>query len=241
MKHLIVTLLLLVAAGSLAFAAKHPPAKQLMTTAQKQADLFNGSGEPFQLDMDFIADPQTGSGPMQGHFELKWEAKDRWWRQIDMGGYRQTDIRVGKKLYTSRNSGFTPIAIREFLSLLEFAQVDRQRSELIVKEKKRCKKDGLKALCIKGDLVSDENEHHDVILNAKNGTMLVNDWSASPDQRRKEEFSNWVALDKYRYYPHKLELKVNGDMIVTASVTNLATTPFDETLLIPPEGAIASR
>jgi hypothetical protein len=241
MKRYVLTILLF-ASGSVALlAAPEPPVQQLLSTAQKQADLIGGSGEPFQLGMDFVADPRTGAGPSRGHFELKWEAKDRWWRQIDLGGFRMTEVRVATKLYTSRNAGYTPLAVREFLSLLEFAQVDERRSQLVVKEQKRCKKDGVKAFCIKGELATDAKERHDVVVSAAGGEILSHDWSSGPDQRRKEEFSNWVALDKYRYYPRNLQLTVNGAKIVTASVTNLTTAPFDETLLIPPHGAIASR
>jgi len=222
-------------------SAPQPPAQQILTTAQRQADLLGGAGEPFQLGMDFVADVKTGVGPTGGHFELKWETKDRWWRQIDMGNFRMTEIRVGKKLYTSRNAGFTPMAVREFLSLLEFAQVDNRRSQLIVKEQKRCKRDGVKAFCIKGELAADTSEHHEMVLSATGSEILSDDWQTAPDQSRREEFSNWVALDKYRYYPRKLQLSVNGDKIVTASVTSLTTAPFDETLLIPPQGALASR
>lgn len=241
MKHLIVALSLIASCGSLAFAAKDPPAKEVISTVQKEADLLSERGEPFQLDVDFVADAQTGAGPSDGHYQLKWGGKDRWWRQIDLGGYRQIDIRVGDKLYTSRNAGYTPIAVREFLSLINFAQVDRQRSKLVVTEKKRCKKNGVNAVCIKGDLVTNEAEHHEVVLNAKNGILLSDDWSNAEDHSRKEEFSNWVALDKYRYYPRKLQLTVNGDMIVSAKVTSLSLAPFDDSLLVPPEGAVASR
>jgi hypothetical protein len=191
--------------------------------------------------MDFVADTKTGTGPAMGHFELKWESKDRWWRQVDLGGFRMTEIRVGGKLYTTRNAGFTPLAVREFMSLLEFAQVDKRRDQLIVKEQKSCKKDGIKAYCIKGTLSSDANEYHELVVSATGGAILSDDWSTSPDQKRREEFTNWVALDKYRYYPRKLQLTVNGEKIVSASVTNLTTAPFDESLLIPPQGAIASR
>jgi hypothetical protein len=191
--------------------------------------------------MDFVADVKTGVGPTNGHFELNWEAKDRWWRQIDMGGFRLTEIRVGSKLYTSRNAGFTPLVVREFLSLLEFAQVDQRRNQLVVKEQKRCKKDCVKAFCIKGEIATDSNEQHEMVVSATDSQILSDDWKTAPDQSRREEFSNWVALDKYRYYPRKLLLSVNGDKIITASVTNLTTAPFDETLLIPPEGALASR
>ncbi len=241
MKNLVVTLLLLIAFGSLAFAAKDPPAKQVITTAQKEADLLGERGDPFRLNVNFVADAQTGTGPVDGYFQLKWGDKDHWWRQIDLGGYRQTDIRVGKKLYTSRNAGYTPIAVREFLSLMNFARVDQKGAKLVVTDTKRCKKNGVDAVCVKGDAVNNENEHHEVALNATNGILLSDDWSSAPDHSRKEEFSNWVALDKYRYYPRKLQLTVNGDMIVSAIVTSLSIAPFDESLLNPPKDAVVSQ
>lgn len=242
MRNYFLSTLFIFAFGSYAFAApKSNSADQVFTVGQQPADLLGGQGDPFQLGMDFIADPQTGTGPAQGHFELKWEAKDRWWRQIDMGGFRLTEIRVGSKLYSQRNSGFTPLAVREFLSLLEVTQVNQHRNQIVVKEQRRCKKDGVKALCIKGELSTDSKERHEMVVSASGSQMLSDDWSASPDQRRKEEFTNWVALDKYRYYPKKLQLTVNGEKIVTASVTSLSTVTFDETLLIPPQGSMASR
>jgi hypothetical protein len=241
MKHFLVTAVLLVASSPSLMAATNSPVQDLLSSAQKQADLLGGQGEPFQLGMDFVADTKTGVGPVMGHFELKWESKDRWWRQIDLAGFRQTEIRVGKKLYTTRNAGFTPLAVREFLSLLDFAQVDERRNQLVVKEQKRCKKDGVKAFCIKGELAADSNIQHEVVVSATGPGILSDDWSPAPDQKRREEFSNWVALDKYRYYPRKLQLTVNGEKIVSASVTSLTTAPFDESLLIPPQGAIASR
>lgn len=225
----------------MAFAAQDPSAQQLLTTAQERADLFSGKGSPFHLGMDFIADTQTGIGPVEGHFDLRWKAKDRWWRQITLGGFKLTEIRVGSRLYTIRNAGFTPIAVREFFSLLNFAQMDPHRNQLVIKQQKRCKKNGVRAYCIKGELVDgDTKEHHEVVVST-NSQILSDDWQAAPDQRRTEEFTNWVALDKYRYYPSKLKLTVNGDKIISASVTTLAPAPFDETLLTPPSGETASN
>jgi hypothetical protein len=241
MKHYLLTAVLIAATSQALHAAPQPPTQPMLSVARRQADLLGGAGEPFQLGMDFVADVKTGVGPANGHFELKWEAKDRWWRQIEMGGFKLTEVRVGGKLYTSRNAGYTPLAVREFLSLLEFAQIDQRRNQLVIKEQKRCKKDDVKAFCIKGELAADSSEHHEMVVSASGSEILSDDWKTAPDQTRREEFSNWVALDKYRYYPRKLQLSVNGDKIVTASVTSLTTAPFDETLLIPPQGALASR
>jgi len=242
MKKLLFTAISLsLLATSVSAAPSGGPEEKVFTIAHQPGDLLGSDGAPFQLGMDFIADPQTGTGPATGHFQLKWEAKDRWWRQIDMGGFRLTEIRVGNKLYTQRNAGFTPIAVREFLSLLEFAQVDQHRNQIAVKEQRRCKKGGVKAYCIKGELTAGSNEHHELVVSATENQVLSDDWSASTDQRRKEEFTNWMSLDKYRYYPRNLQLSVNGEKIVTASVTSLVAAPFDETLLIPPQGTVASR
>lgn len=242
MKSRLIIALLITASTPIAFGASdRSSADKVFTIAQQPSDLLGSQGEPFQLGMDFTADTKTGTGPANGHFEMKWGAKDRWWRQIDLGGFRLTEIRVGNKLYTQRNAGFTPIAVREFLSLLELTELDQHRRQISIKEQRRCKKDGVKAYCIKGEFAPGSNERHEIVVSAIGSQVLSDDWSASSDQRRREEFTNWVALDKYRYYPRKLQLSVNGEKIVTATVTKLATTPFDETLLIPPQGSLASR
>lgn len=236
-----IALLIAVSAPLALAASDRASADKVFTIGQQPGDLVSGPGEPFQLGMDFTADGKTGTGPATGHFELKWEAKDRWWRQVEMGGFKMTEIRVGSKLYTQRNAGFTPLAVREFLSLLEFTQVEKHGNQIAVKEQRRCKKDGVKAYCIKGEIASSSDEEHQIVVSASGSQVLSDDWSASADQRRREEFTNWVALDKYRYYPRKLQLSVNGEKIVTATVTSLTTAPFDETLLVVPQGAVASR
>jgi hypothetical protein len=39
-----------------------------------------------------------------------------------MQGFEQVEIRNGDRLYTSRNVGFTPLHIKELISLVEFAE-----------------------------------------------------------------------------------------------------------------------
>lgn len=43
------------------------------------------------------------------------------------------------------------------------------------------------------------------------------------------------------HYPRKLRLLVNGSTVITANIQNVATTSFDDGLLLPPKGAIERR
>src|SRR3954471_13153382 len=78
--------------------------QDLLITAKQQASLYHDQVDPFQLDVDFVAQVNT---PNHGHLTMKWQAKDRWWRKVVMDGFEQIEVRNGDRLYTSRNLPFT--------------------------------------------------------------------------------------------------------------------------------------
>src|SRR5256885_9276765 len=100
-------------------AGTNPAAQHVIIAAKQQASLFHNEGSPFQLDIDFVVQMHL---PAQGHMTLKWGGKDRWWRKIVMEGFEQVEVRNGDRLYTSRNVGFTPLHIKELITLVEFAE-----------------------------------------------------------------------------------------------------------------------
>ena len=79
-----------------------------MAAAEKQADLLGGQPGPFELDVNFSVNMNRA---MVGHMELRWEAKDRWWRHIEMDNFTQTMMRSGGKIYTSSNSHYMPAEV----------------------------------------------------------------------------------------------------------------------------------
>ena len=109
-KLMLVAVLLASSLPHLFGSSKNLEAQELLVTAQRRASLFRDQPNPFQLDVDFIAQVNTA---LQGHLTLKWEAKDRWWRKIVMGDFQQIEIRSGERQYTSRNLSFTPARIGE--------------------------------------------------------------------------------------------------------------------------------
>ena len=119
MKKLVLTTALLLCTFSPLLGATDPVAQQSLSTTMQQTSLFHNQTSPFQMDVDFVAQTNV---PTQGHLTLKWEAEDRWWRKIAMDRFEQIDIRNGDKLYTSRNMPFTPVRVRELISLLRFAE-----------------------------------------------------------------------------------------------------------------------
>src|SRR5262249_43607221 len=122
---------------------KFTPAQQLLVTANQQASLFRNQTTPFQVDVNFLTQMNV---PMQGHFTFKWQAEDRWWRRIVMGDFEQIDILNVDRLYTSRNLNFTPVRIRELISLFQFL-VGPER--LIVKNQKKRVENGIEMVCLR--------------------------------------------------------------------------------------------
>ena len=233
MKKLSVLIALFVLSSPL-LAGTNPAAQQLLITAEQQASLLQQQVSPFQLDVDFQAQMNV---PAKGHLTWKWDAKDRWWRSIVMGDFEQIEIRNGATLYVSRNISFTPIRIRELVSLLQFAEGSEK---LVAKKARQRVQNGIDMTCLQVERMNVRSRPHEVCVNAVTREIVSDTWQEPPDERRLELYSDYFDSAGHRY-PRKLQLKVNGSSAITADVRNLTTAPFDEKLLIPPKGSIERR
>jgi TonB family protein len=233
MKKLIFTTALLVAAVPLP-TGTNPDAQQLLIAAKQQANLVHDNADPFQLDVDFSAQMQV---PAQGHLTLKWKAKDQWWRRIIMGDFEQIDIRNGDRLYTTRNASFTPVRIKELFSLVQFAE---PADGLRVKKQRHRVENGIQVTCLQIEGEDTFSRRHEICVNPGSREILTDDRQEPPDERRREQYSEYFDFRTQRY-PRKLELFVNGSRVLSAQVNHLKETTFDPTLLVVPRGAIERR
>jgi TonB family protein len=234
MKRVTLATVLLVGSLPLLFGSStNPAAQQLLVTAKQQANLFHDQPSPIQLDVDFLAQVNA---PTQGHLMLKWEAKDRWWRRIVMGDFEQIEIRNGDRQYTSRNLSFTPVRIGELISLLQFAE---GAEGLLAKKQKERVENGIEMVCMRVE-GEGRGKTHEVCVNSASHEILSDEWQEPPDERRREQYSDYFDFGGHRY-PRKLQLLVNGIKVITATADNLTTTAFDQTLLVAPKGAIERR
>ena len=226
-------LLLFASYSALAADDKIPAAQELLNSAGQRTNLFHGRGSPFELDVSFTAQIRV---PVQGHLTLKWQAQDRWWRNIVAGDFVQTDVRMGDRLYTSRNLGFTPIRIHELIGLVEFGTTF---DNLRVKKEKQRSEDGVDLLCFRVE-GGKTTKNPEVCLNSVSDDIASYDWQEPPDERRTERYSDYFDFEGHRF-PRKLQLLVNGIDDVTVNVDRLTTTVFDDSLLVPPKGSIERR
>jgi TonB family protein len=234
MKKLILTIGLLVGNLPPLLGSADPAAQQLLVAAKRQASLFHDQARPIQLDVDFIAQMNV---PGRGHLTEKWGAKDRWWRRIIMGDFEQIEIRNGDRLYTSRSMGFTPVRVKELVSLVHFAE---GYEALLAKKQRNRTENGVEMSCLQ---VGEENvrgKPHQVCVNSASQEIVSDEWQEPPDERRREQYTDYIGFEGHRY-PRKLELLVNGIRVITANVGSLTTIAFEESLLIAPKGAIERR
>jgi TonB family protein len=215
-------------------AAGDTPAQQLLSKAMAQSDLFHDQAKPLQLDVDFSAQMYI---PAQGHLTFKWEAKNRWWRKVVMGKFEETEIQNGEMHYVTRNAEFTPIRIGQLEGLLQFAEPDHQFQ---VKKEKKKRQNGMAVSCLRVEENAFHRQRREICLNEASQDIVSDDWELPPDEKRHEQFSDYFEFNG-RHYPRKLELLVNGIKAVAATVVSLTEAPFDESLLVPPKGAIARR
>jgi len=234
MKKLVLAIALLIGSHPLVLSSTNPDAQQLLVTAKQQASLFHDQASPLQLDVDFVAQMNV---PAQGHLTLKWEAKDHWWRRIVMGDFEQIEIRNGDRLYTSRSTSFTPIRIRELVRLLQFAEGSEG---LLVKKQRLRVENGVEVTCLEVVQQNVKGKPHEVCVNSASHEILSDEWQEPPDERRKEQYTDYFESVGHRY-PRTLQMLVNGSRVITATVQNLTAATFDHTLLVAPKGAIERR
>ena len=234
MKNLVFTILLFFCASCLLLAGTNPAAQQSLIDAKQQANIFQHDASPFQLEMVFLVQMEV---PTRGHLTLKWEADDHWWRRIVMGDFEQTDIRNGDKLYTSRNAPFTPLRIRQLVSLL---QLGGNFEGLQVKKQKQRDERGVEMSCLQVEGESVRGAQHEVCVNSATHEILSDEWKEPPDEQRRKQYAEYFEFRAHRY-PRKLELFVNGISVVTAHVDSLTTAALEQILLVPPRGAVERR
>ena len=186
------------------------------------------------MDVDFVVQMNA---PTQGHLTFKWAAEHRWWRKIVVDRFEQIEIRNGDRLYTSRNLPFTPIRIGELVGLLEFAEGSER---IAVKKQKQRVENGIEMACLQVDQENIKAKPHEVCVNPASQEIVRDEWQVPPDERRKEQFSDYSDFGGH-HYPRKLQLIVNGSVVIKANVQGLASTVFDQALLLPPKGAIERR
>jgi len=210
------------------------PVQQLLMRAKQQADLTLNEQDSFELVIDFTAQQKL---PAQGHFTLKWKSKEQWWRLIELGDFKQIDIRNNGWLYTSRNNSSTPVRVREFIQLLHFGE---DTKDLITDKPQQMMEYGFPVDCLRVKKKSEKDTPpHQVCLNGSH-EISSDTWWDLPDSPTREEFADYFEFAGHRF-PRTMQLVANGSRVIKANVKSLSAKALDEALLTKPEGAVERR
>jgi TonB family protein len=215
------------------FSNADDSAQQQLMNAKQSADLTLNEKEPFELDVDFTAQQKL---PTQGHLSMKWKSKDEWWRSIELGDFKEIEVRNGGWLYTSRNSDSTPVRVRELLQLIQFGQ---EAKDLVTDKQKPSTEYGFPVNCLRVKKKHAQEATHMVCLNMSH-EISSDTWWDLPDSPTRLEFSDYFDFDDHRF-PRTLQMLENGSRVIKAYVKTLAPGPFNDVLLTKPEGAIERR
>ena len=234
MKQLVLIATIFFGGACPSLAADHEAEQQMLDSARRPADLFQGQGDPFAMEVDFTTQFKA---PIQGHFSIKWGSKDHWWSKVEVGGFEQTTIKNGEMEYTSRNFPYTPSEVSSLFRLINF---EGNTEELVAQKQKDRTENGIASVCVqaerKGYVMREIDE---TCLDAATHDLLSEEWQVQ-DQKKREQFADYVEFNGRRY-PRKLQRLVNGSVIASASVISLQPAAFDLSLLTPPKGSIERR
>lgn len=244
MKKLVMVAAVLVCVFQPARAEHDAALQQTLLTALQSFDLTYGQSSPFQLDVDFAAQFSKFDKPIPGHLTFKWQAKDRWRREVEVGDFQSVEIRKGDWRYILRNGNYTPLRVQELLGLLDLNPKSQAWTAMKVKHRSE---HGIEVNCIHAESTPVPEQppgfksmYRDVCLSVATGDVLVEEWRAASDELHRNQYTDYFDFGGHRY-PRKLQLQENGLKAVTADVLSLATASFDESQFTPPPGAIARR
>lgn len=215
------------------FGSADDDSGQLLIAALRQRSLVYRQVSPFELKVNFVAQMNV---PMRGHLTLRWESKDRWWRKVTLGAYDQIEIRNGDRFYISRGTDFTPVRVRQLISLLDLGSPS---DKWTIQEKKAHFENGVELSCVQ---VQSERqaETHRICIDPSTLEILGDLWRETDENLFEECYSDYADFSGTRY-PRSMKLKWNGGGILSAQVVDLRPIAFDESLLTPPPGASERR
>ena len=228
------TLIVLSAVASLPILGSAQESLQpLLMNAKQEADLTLHEPAPFQLEVDFTAQQKL---PAQGHLSLKWKSKNQWWRSVELGDYKQTEVRNGGWLYTTRNSTSSPVRVRQLIQLINFAQ---DAKDMVADKEHPMMEYGFPVTCMRVKKKNSSDTPHEVCLNGSH-EISSDTWWDVPDSPTRLEFADYFDFAGHRF-PRSLQMVENGSRAIKANVKSLSATEFNDDLLTKPEGAIERR
>lgn len=231
MKKTAFVLCCLLAPLQASFAAVDPALHELLSDSSRQADIFAKGSPPFEMEADFVAQLRV---PTKGHLTLKWGAPDRYWQQVTIGDFQQTDIRKGESLYILRNGPFTPEPVGRVTHLLRVLDSGEQME---IKKQKNGGNKNANATCL---IARHEGGKHEICIDPVSRDILSDEWSGFPDLHGRQEFSQYADFAGRRY-PHKITAWVKGSRDIEIEIERLDRKELDEAELTPPPNAIVRR
>ena len=234
MKRLALIAAILIASAWPSGAQDHAAEQQVLDAGRKPRDLFQSSGSPFDLEIDFTAQSRE---PTSGHLSVKWQSKNHWWSKVAVGGFEQTTIRNGEMEYTVRSFGYTPEMVGELFNLLGFEASPFKHSATSQKGRTV---DGVAATCVETQNRAGKGHNRESCFGTATHELLREDWEVGQDEKDIETFADYSAYEG-AVYPKKFQLLKNGEESISASVTTLESAAFDPALLVPSKGAIERR
>lgn len=230
MRALVLEVLILLCAQS-AFAKANLALQQSLESSAHQSDLAYEQSAPYRMDVDFVL--QINS-PVKGHLTLEWAAKNRWRREIEAGDFQQSEVKDGEYRYVQRNMGFTPLAVQDLISLLDFAA---ELGDATAKRQKQRVENGVALNCIEAFPRGSGKDSHEVCFDPTSGEIDSDNWRGPLDARIVTRFSGYFNFGNHRF-PRDLERYEEGSEIVAAKVVNLTPASFPDSEFSPPEGAV---
>jgi len=211
-----------------------PSPQESLTLARQQADIFDQSSSPFQLEVQFVAQLNV---PTPGRLKLRWKNREQWRVDVFAGGFEQVVIRDGEAIYNNRNLESTPLRLQQLTELLHFPE---RLSELKAKKPKPPGEESVEATCLEAASEILRRARYRVCLDPDSYDMSSTAWDRLPDRKYQELYSEYVDFNGHRY-PEKLALIENGSRVITATVTDLTSISFDDAWLDPPMGSSERR
>ncbi len=222
------------AAQPLAWAKDDGTARKLLDEVLRQMQVFRTAPAPFVLEVEFTAQTTT---QVRGHVKVRWESKDRSWTWVDFGDFQQVRVHSGGEEYEARNINFRPIRVSQVFGQLHLNEDPAAMKAQ--KEKKRTEK-GSQLDCVQVQKLDWGKQVNELCVDASTRDLVSISWKDDENISYVQRYSGY-AESEGRRYPTRMEMAVGNVTLLSVTIKNFKSAPFDAALLKPPKGPIERR
>jgi len=225
----VICILMLLAPLAVGKDKKQQEGEALLAKARELSDIRGADAVPFRLHSRVLLWTSCEER-VEGGYSLIFASRNRWREEIQFSGFRQVRLRVGDRLWRSRNVIYQPVRIQALTRILDFAPSLKLMWNEQTKKLFDRTRDSTQVKCV--ELQAKKAVKQTICLDSSSGVVVSRESRFSAEEF--SQYAPWLG----KVFPRRIRVLEGGKPALEAFVDHLAqeTLP-DSSLFVPVIGA----